>query len=349
VTDSRIASDLLDRYLAGTCTADERSQVDQVLADHPDIHALIEGVVGHLGTLSVSPNVDLAWREALSRLHASHVGDVTSDVLQPTPPAVPEASASPATSARPLRGVWPVGKAAWYASAVLLLGGIGVVARMIGRHTGTSSTTVATYATTNGQRATITLLDGTVVALDVASRLDVPADFAAGDRTVRLSGSALFTVSHQERVPFTVQAGGISTRVLGTTFMVHHFPGDTTTQVAVRDGKVLADTTVVTASRMVTLGPRGTVRMQTIDGSPFLFASGVLVLDRMRLIDAIPELNRWYDVDLRLADPALGARLIEGRFPAGARSDLAEVLAWMFDANVTRNGHVLTLIPHTTR
>jgi ferric-dicitrate binding protein FerR (iron transport regulator) len=203
----------------------------------------------------------------------------------------------------------------------------------------------STYTTNNGQRATITLVDGTTVVLGVASRLEVPADYAGGNRTVRLRGEALFTTAHRTAVPFTVLDGIAKTQVLGTVFAVRHYPTDTVTAVAVREGRVTVNGEIVSASRMAEVSRAGRPRVKAIDGSPFTFANGVMTLDFQPLRAAIPSLNRWYDADVRVSDPSIGAHMIAGRFAAGAISDLAEVLQEMLDVRVARNGRVLTLYP----
>ena len=44
---------------------------------------------------------------------------------------------------------------------------------------------VSMYVTDQGERANIVLPDGNTVALNVASRLEVPADYLAGDHALR--------------------------------------------------------------------------------------------------------------------------------------------------------------------
>ena len=172
---------------------------------------------------------------------------------------------------------------------------------------------VSTYTTTNGQRANITLLDGTTVALNVASRLDVPADFAAGNHTVYLTGEGLFTVSHHEGKPFTVISGPTRTRVLGTSFVVRHYPTDATTTVTVKEGKVAVDSTVVLAQHLVEIGRNGVVHSQRADMSAFSFATGILTVNDTPLPDGIAELDRWYDADIRLGDSVLARQQIKER------------------------------------
>jgi ferric-dicitrate binding protein FerR (iron transport regulator) len=180
--------------------------------------------------------------------------------------------------------------------------------------------------------------------LDVASQIEVPKDFDVS-RTVRLSGEALFTVAHRAGAPFTVTTEGTSARVLGTSFTVRQYPGDTTAVVAVRDGKVAVGSAIVTALHQAEAFRDGKVRVEAADASSFTFAHGVLTLPGVPLREAIQDLNRWYDVDIVLAEPnsPLATQLVNGAFSAGPPSDLVTILSFMFNTRVERHGRMLTI------
>ncbi len=201
----------------------------------------------------------------------------------------------------------------------------------------------STYTTGNGERGTITLPDSTVVVLNVGSRLEVASDFARGHRVVRVEGEAFFAVTHHQKSPFVVKAGNTSTRVLGTSFIVRKYPEDTVALVAVRDGKVMVESAVVTANEEVRATLGVTSPVTTASARRFTFTQGILSLGETSLVEAIPQLNRWYNVDIRLGDPMLAARRIEGQFAAGSLTDLAENLEWVFNLAVVRDGRTLTL------
>jgi ferric-dicitrate binding protein FerR (iron transport regulator) len=115
--------------------------------------------------------------------------------------------------------------------------------------------------------------------------------------------------------------------------------------VAVAEGKVAVGKTVVTAHQLATVKRDGTTRMAASNASQFSFAVGVLTLPRMHLVDAITELNRWYNVDIKLADPSLGGHPVEGRLPAGSLTDLENILGLTLNVRVARDGRTLTLYP----
>lgn len=84
----------------------------------------------------------------------------------------------------------------------------------------------------------IVLSDGSVVRLAAGATLHYPVTFEGqAQRPVRLEGSAFFEVAHDSARPFLVEAGGVMTQVLGTSFWVKMKP-DRTVRVVVRTGKV---------------------------------------------------------------------------------------------------------------
>jgi transmembrane sensor len=81
------------------------------------------------------------------------------------------------------------------------------------------------------------LPDGSVVALKDGSRLSVA--FTGGERRVRLTGEAHFTVA-KSAVPFVVEAGAVAVRAVGTAFNVRTLLGEV--DVLVTEGRVAVAT-----------------------------------------------------------------------------------------------------------
>lgn len=311
----RIDLTLVDRYLANEGTPADRAAVEAWIASSPE-HA---AVVATLRAVLPGKQMDVRTTD---RSRTSQ--GIARRPLQRTP--------------RRSTG-WMV----WYtlagiaASLVMFLAG-----RWTSRTTPITARTT-TYTTRNGERAEVTLPDGSRAFLSVASRLEVPATFAAGDRSVRLTGEALFSVTHRTGHPFTVTAGGMTTQVLGTSFLVRHYSSDSSVTVAVRDGRVVVQRVVVAARQQVDVLVSGAVHLHPADAAAFSFANGVLDLRWMPLSRAIVELNRWYDVDIQLGDAALGSRLLQASFAAGSVGDLSAILGYTLDVRVVRTGRTLTL------
>ena len=353
---------LLERYWAGETSPEETAAVQAWFAAHPEWHVWYEQLRGEL---KVRPWADLS---------SDQVNRFVTDALQtmgihpqhdvPRGRGVDEAdmymagraehpsSSRPSELSRGERSArFPGQQISWPRAAtrrgllaiglaVMVAAGVGV---LVQHKTEKAPDSVTSYATANGERATISLPDGSTIILDVGSRLEIPTNFGQGEHTVRLEGQAFFKVVHHKATPFVVVAGPSTTRVLGTRFTVRHYPGDSAATVAVQDGKVAVGTAVLTAQQQVSVSRHAISEIRPTVAGQFTFADGVLTLPEMSLAEAIPHLNRWYGADIRLGDQAVGSQRIEGRFITGAIADLADNLQWTFNLRVLRNGRVLTL------
>lgn len=98
-----------------------------------------------------------------------------------------------------------------------------------------------TYHNDFGKITQLTLSDGTMVTLNANSSLKYPKSFAAKKREVILDGEAFFDVSKDRARPFSVNAKGTRTTVLGTKFNISAYPAGKNTVIALVEGKVLAE------------------------------------------------------------------------------------------------------------
>lgn len=76
------------------------------------------------------------------------------------------------------------------------------------------------FHTEPGQRASLTLPDGTSVELNSGSTLEYPAVFSKRERRVRIEGEAMFDVAEGGSRPFYVETFAYDVKVLGTRFNV---------------------------------------------------------------------------------------------------------------------------------
>ena len=89
-----------------------------------------------------------------------------------------------------------------------------------------------------GQRACITLQDGSVVWLNAQSTLIYPSHFWGSERKVRIIGEAFFEIAKNEKKPFYVVAQNVEMRVLGTKFNVYSYPETGLTRTSLIEGAV---------------------------------------------------------------------------------------------------------------
>ena len=341
--NDEVSPSVLDRSLAGECSGEEVTRVYAWVAASPD-HAAELAKLREIRDVAASRlvwNVNGMWEALRGRLAEEEVSWAAPQRRSPMASAE-RASETP----RSLRWNVRLGVSALVSGAVILTASWAFAHVRTASRAADPESAYITYTTRPGERATVTLPDGNTVALNVASRLEVPVKYRAGYHTVRLvEGEALFTVAHHSATAFTVISGTTTTRVLGTSFVVRKYPTDPATTVAVDEGRVAVGRLVVAAQHLVEISPEGTTQVRMANPSEFAFASGTLVIRPTTLSKEIPELDRWYDAEIRLGDPALAGETFQGHFGAGSLADLSTLLQMMFDVRIVREGRVLTLYP----
>ncbi len=102
------------------------------------------------------------------------------------------------------------------AASVIIIIGIGLGGYLTKMDAPVAKIAWMEKATEKGQRATITLMDGTKVYLNANSKVSFPERFSADKREVKLEGEAFFEVARNVERPFIIQSGDLTTTVLGT-------------------------------------------------------------------------------------------------------------------------------------
>ncbi len=101
-----------------------------------------------------------------------------------------------------------------------------------------SATGVVTHLNDTSESMKLALSDGSRVTLAPHSRVEYPTAFESARREVTLDGEALFEVTRNPQQPFFVNAGEVTTKVLGTSFRVKTSEQNRSVQVSVLTGKV---------------------------------------------------------------------------------------------------------------
>lgn len=128
----------------------------------------------------------------------------------------------------------------------------------------------------------VMLEDSSVVELRPGSSLRYPSHFEGGKREVVLKGNGFFSIRKNPKKPFYVHSGGITTRVLGTSFHVSTASDGRQTKVEVVTGlvSVYSEKTGEDAVDML-VSPNHTA---TFDRNSGKFSAGLA--DRPRILNA---------------------------------------------------------------
>jgi ferric-dicitrate binding protein FerR (iron transport regulator) len=215
---------------------------------------------------------------------------------------------------------------------------------------------MTTYATTIGERATVTLADGSRVILAPHSTLRVPRGFGRGTRDLSLDGEAYFDVSKASGAPFLIHTRAVVTRVLGTAFDVRSYPEDRNVRVVVERGKVGVGTPRQTSAVLVG-GNMGIATDSTVivapvtDVTPYTgWTTGQLRFREVPLRDVLTTLERWYGVRFQVTDTTLAQSRLTAGLDFSSTADLVRTLEELLDvtatSSVTADGVVIRLETH---
>lgn len=172
-----------------------------------------------------------------------------------------------------------------------------------------------------GQRAHLTLQDGTSVWLNAQSTLTYPARFSGRSRRVTVSGEAYFDVAKNSRKPFIVSTQSMEMKVLGTQFNVYSYPGAGYIKTDLIEGSLMVYSKESPKSS-VTLKPKeqivvkdGKMSLRKIQNSDyFLWKDGIYTFENERLLDIIEKLQLYYDVKIVVKDPEIFNVHYTGKF-----------------------------------
>lgn len=309
--------------------ADEQDDLMQWLAADP-AHAAAWRRIGQVGQEMAALRALPAARVAAARAPA------------------PEAAAAPRARLRPQRR-WPAWRLAVPRPALLAAACAAVLALGLGWQQWQQPTFSAQYVAEPAQRKTVTLPDGTQLAIDADTQAQVT--LYRDRREVRLDqGQILFAVAPDRSKPFDVLAGPAHIRVVGTRFSVRYRSAGMdagTVKVAVEEGHVrvsgveqhagaAADLHAgqgVSVAREGSLGAVAAVAPSSIG----LWRKGLVRFEDTPLADALLELERYGPTGLVIRDPAVAAMTLGGSYPVDHPAEFARMVTQILPVRLVRD------------
>ncbi|MDR3019169.1 MAG: FecR domain-containing protein [Delftia acidovorans] len=199
-------------------------------------------------------------------------------------------------------------------------------------------TFTSSHQTPRGQAKTITLPDGTALALDAETQTQVA--LFRDRREVRITqGQILFAVAPDSARPFHVLAGPARVTARSTRFSVRYRATGLeagSVQVAVQQGHArvagaqgAATPADLIAGQALSVSPTGTLGpvAAVAPGSIALWRKGLIRFENTTLADALVELERYGPTGLVVHDPAVAALRIGGTYQASRPAEFAHMLA----------------------
>nr|WP_298718673.1 FecR domain-containing protein [uncultured Steroidobacter sp.] len=306
------------------CTEPERQQFFAWLrasGQHVDEFLRLSRLTGRMSQRELWPDADVA--RLIAEAKASAEANVTP-LDQPT-----------VFVARPERKIVRWSMAAAVACVVVLVGLIAGRAQI-------QEWLAPEYVTAVGEQRSITLEDGSVVELNSRSRLR--AHFEAHLRAIELlEGEAIFRVAKDPNRPFRVRTGATDIVAVGTAFNVK--ANDSRTVVTVLEGRVrvnqrdaaersaaasakaVSEFELAVGDQLIVAKAQPAIRVSLRDTDKVTsWTERRLIFEDTPLSAAAAEFARYSPRTIRIEDPAVAERKINGVFDATDPASLAEFL-----------------------
>jgi len=171
----------------------------------------------------------------------------------------------------------------------------------------------------SGRVGLVTLDDGSRVRLAPDSRLLIPAQFTDRVRGVSVEGAAAFEVAPGKTPAFRVLARDVVAVASGTSFSVRAYPTDPAVMLEVTGGSVtihnpdesatLASGDAVYIAKGTPPRPATPAERESTGG----WVNGMLTIDDTPLRDVLPQLRRWYGMEIGVPDAAMLDRRVTVR------------------------------------
>lgn len=189
-----------------------------------------------------------------------------------------------------------------------------------------------------GARTNFQLPDGSKGWLNGGSTLQFPVTFSGKYREVALEGEAYFDVVSNPEKPFVVSTDNVKVVALGTSFNVDAYEDDGTNKISLESGLVALydaeDRNLKDSLSQLNPGFQFTYfkelesyRVEAADvGKVTSWTEGKIVFREDPLKEVVARLNRWYNVDISIADRKLETHTFRATFQDETLDEVLKLL-----------------------
>ncbi len=192
-----------------------------------------------------------------------------------------------------------------------------------------------------------TLKDGSMITLEEGSQLEV-LPFGS-KRQVKLSGTGYFEVASDPAKPFTVEVGEVLVGVLGTKFSISQQMKQTV--VSVEEGRVSVryqDQELVLTGNETAVVDKLTNQLNRLKSSDTgeyrYWKTRKLAFKSLKLGSVLETLNRIYDADITVQNPAAAECLITVSFEGESLETIISVIALTLNLEAVEDNGKITLV-----
>jgi transmembrane sensor len=201
------------------------------------------------------------------------------------------------------------------------------------------------------------LPDGTQVCLYPNAELTYPKAFEGDTRQVTFIGEGFFDVAHDALHPFLIQSDKMQIRVLGTKFNVKALPKQAIFQVSVVSGSVAVrgmaeqgttnSETIILKPQQKALFEVATNQVTTMktnaEAKKEIFEPISINFDDTPVGEVVRQLERQFNIHIQLSDKAISQCLLTADFNNQPLPVILDILCTSLDVSYTLSGDTLIL------
>lgn len=307
---------LLDRFMRDETSEEEEQQLLIWFRSEKARADILDFYKNHWQEAKNSPEIDNEIQERMYRQIQTRMQAVSSKEMKPVE-----------------KRTYLLKRWSKYAAAILLFIGIGFGTHLYTRQIVNLDNEYKVEAD-KGQRANVTLPDGTKVWLNSHSSLIYTANYGVKERLVSLVGEAFFEVAKDKEHRFVVNASGIEVEALGTTFNVKAYKEDNTIITTLFTGsvKVTSDVKYVVLSEgeQVTLDKKNgklAVKRPEILEYANMWRSNELAFNGQTLSEIALLLNRMYNVEVQFESEKIKEYRFSGVIRNNSLDNVFEIIS----------------------
>lgn len=250
------------------------------------------------------------------------------------------------------------------ASLILLVALLGIFYARFNENS-SRKTSRSVVQTKKGSKSMTTLPDGTKVWINADTKITYDKIFGEKTREIELEGEAYFEVVKDQDRPFIVHTNEMEVRVIGTAFNVRSYPNEAKGQTTLIRGMVEVQLKNESSTKIVLKPNEKVIVKQSIkadslvsdDKLPQLaivpvrykvadsvltdvqWVNNRLAFEDQNLLEIIPVLERWYNIDIELDKRAISRRNIDAVFENDNLEDVIKTLSLTLDFHYRISGN----------
>ncbi len=204
-----------------------------------------------------------------------------------------------------------------------------------------------------GAKTRVELPDKSVVWLNAGSSLHYKQNFGQKNRDVSLVGEGYFEITHDSSMPFTVNTNQASVRDLGTKFDVKAYPEDKNLVVTLLSGSIRLKTNYKPNKPLILKPDQSAIIdkeqhdlvVKQVDASKVVaWTKGKIIFDEVLFGNIVRQLEREYNVTIKVKDPQLNNLRFFGEFRSTQSiEEIFNIMTANNEFHYTMNNNVITV------